>query len=371
MTRQNYKRKLKKKPSEKNGVYSPSTCDALNNNCLSPTKIHSNNKIENADENDVPNKQRKSTILLQLKSDFNPKYLESMKVEDGRKSRYGRLVRNRYENDFTIHKFKQEASPRVKVEPMLTPSEVHSSQPHTDNVKQSRKVRYISSIKTIPLNPNLRLIQSHQEFNQQMLNSPLYKLIEFNKIRINNKFQDDNNLLATETSIEVCKPGKSISNSCSDVNEDIKPPIQTNIVELQEEIDDKKPLLEMIDSKCKKEFDNETKDEKTAIHKFVDGAVENNCVCIVSIEKFDMNDLADSIESTQSHNASNKEQDLDEEEQMELDEPSNDAIIQTTGDEWNLGEIVWASLGKYPFWPAVIHGTDLNEFQTGNSFTYL
>lgn len=256
---------------------------------------------------------KKCRLFDQLKIDMAPNFLEPNKTigSEYRASRFGRIIKNRCNGaHFTFSKSRK-SSTTTSFTQLI----------HNEPIRRNkRKVRHLVPIERIPDNPLLRLIPSNLLL---FSNSPIDKLLKLNKTGLNDPFQEGH---------------------------------QSNTIIINDEMD-----------WDKYEFQNQINDN----HIKIDDKENTECIDIS-----DGNTGMDSLEvhnniSETSQTVSDEVISVSDVDMMSLylnPTSAGSTTTMATDCSYDLkpGDLVWASLGNWPFWPAIVYPDDEQIHQKGN-----
>lgn len=309
-------------------------------------------------------------LMAQLQSDFTEKMIVPIKSPNGQPTnRFGRK----------INKIEPQNSPRQRKSTTTNHSDQQSN-PKTSSSK--RKVRKVFSIHKIgATHSHLRLVSNRQ--SSVLTKSPIQKLISVSKIGLNN-----NNQFQTQLSDNSMNTEPEISDMSTDVSVS-----EPNLVTLMTDC--------MTESNNDSLTDFSTTDFEVKLKPF-----------IIPTEIIDEIDLTSSPEGSEhgddtksTTNQSNASQDktdsprklamfgemlsasidssnsnLFNDDKSFSEGKSDDCVITgyihedlsrdfCSTDDWYVGQIVWAALFGYPFWPAIIFNEKESQtFRKGNFF---
>lgn len=324
-------------------------------------------------------------LMAQLQSDFTEKMIVPIKSPNGQPtSRSGRKIN--------------------KVE-ALSPRRQHKSatDARTDQCEQQkstlskRKVRKVFSIHHICANAMLRLVSNQQ--SSVLIKSPIQKLISVTKIGLdNNQFQSQptESSMNTEpeivdlcTDVSVSEQNfvaqmaddaktESINDSLShlgsvDYDVKLKPYFIDKFSHGIKSIESAKIIdeIDLTSSPDCSEHGDDTKSNNSDAQRFAVTTIETNSMAHrlnVSQDKtdspktFTTSVAKSNISTSHSSNANLSSDDPFSEER------SDDCVIAECDDEatssvdnWYIGQIVWAALFAYPFWPAIIFNEEESQ----------
>lgn len=282
----------------------------------------SKRRLESAE---MPPKRRR--ILDQLVSDFTPQMISPTKT-NGPCSRSGRRI-------FT--------SPIVS-----TPS------PHINK----RKVYKIFSIHNDKLNPLLRLV-SHRP--TAIDTSPIVKLLNLNEIQMHNRSQDNEQM------------DKSLSEQCSAIDAFACVSSESGIC-MNDQVVTAEPTFLLSSQYCSSDSANASSSDVVILNETED--LEIITIDLTETETASPNDsyfddgndsmenLAEQIQSvtadSQWHdiktNNCQSEENIDYEELIDAMPLGIENKFAPCSVEmpWPAGELVWAALSTFPFWPAIV-----------------
>lgn len=334
---------------------------------------NSNDESHNEQEQQ---KKRKYRILDDLKSNLTPKMLSPTEVTNGPKSRYGRQIK--YKPNFLI---KQNTLFDV------------STQSSPIN---KRKVYKIFSIHNNKINPCLRLVSNRLTTFER---SPIDKLIKKTKNRMKNQFQAS---LQTDD-VQSNHPDEIIDLCCNENDTNIENELQHETTDPIENIttfvlakkhclsiDDEQIILnrrlicddygdDVIDNIDLTGSDNEIEAMDTNVDENLstdadedkdidernnyknENEIENEIE--MKIENMDDNQLAmelpeSTIDSGVNFTAINTLDSLLSDDNCnpssDKNNYDNNNSIVDNNNKWNNGDLVWAAMTSYPFWPAIV-----------------
>lgn len=343
-------------------------------------------------------------LLAQLQSNLTDKMILPITSPDGQlTSRTGRRI-NKFE------------SPNNRIKKMMTPE---------SNTRSKRKVRKLNSIHNI--NASLRFVSNHQ--SSVLANSPIQKLISLNKTGLNNDhFQtqlNEINVCTNQPIIDLCTELSTYETNCIasmddekmdrnetnagtetfqmaiDYEDDLKTfhlvgPMKLRAraesVQIVEEID---LTLSSTDGSVGGDDDktNNNESEQLISTPFPLSEADSTSsppalaptpaqlhlqlISNASRIKTDLpklieiinlaNPISDCAISTSGSDA------ISVHDKPFSECTSDDCIIADSGDSdstenWHIGQIVWAALATFPFWPAVVFNCeDEHAFQRGET----
>lgn len=346
-------------------------------------------KNNNNDSDTMQKEKRRRTmeqrLKAQLQSDFTDKMIVPLASPDGQlTSRSGRKI-NKFE------------SPNNRIRKMMSPE---------SNKLSKRKVRKVFSIHNI--NAWLRFVSNRQ--STVLTKSPIQKLISVNKIGLNNDhFQtqlNDNNVSTNQPIIDLCTEVSAYDTNCIGQMEEKTEPNEPNVGTETAQIDyedDLKTFQVMRPIKLRARAESIQIVDEVDLTSSTDGSVggDDDKLNNNESEQFTSTSFPTSeADSTSSLNASNLKTDFQKPiEIINISHPISDCAISTSGsdaisvnekpfsectsddcviadsgdsdstDNWHIGQIVWAALHGFPFWPAIIFNCEqTHTFQKGNIF---
>lgn len=286
---------------------------------------------------------KKTRLMRELLSSFTPKMLSPAKVDDGPTSRSGRKIRK---STLLLYSEKTKSNLSARLSLRASPNK--------------RKVRKIFSIHRNKSNPELRFVSVLQSESQPSYIEPkALELINMNKSgKTNRQFQENN----TATNLNNTIPMVDLSED-SNTNE--------------------------------KEFDHHsdnasTSNEKQEAHEAQEVDFESMPIHIIKkLLYVDQNDVIDVVDLTSSADSNDAIDDIDmnscsisleqsyaakippPQDQTSTSGISSDSnsfndftSVDNIDDTLQVGEVVWASIGRSPFWPALISESK-DEHTTG------
>lgn len=302
----------------------------------------------------------KKRLMAQLESDFTEKMIAPIKSPNGQPtSRFGRK----------INKIESQNPPRQR----KSTTAIHTNQqsnPKTTTNTSKRKVRKVFSIHKIgEPHSHLRLVSNRQPSG--LTKSPIQKLISVSKIGLNNnnQFQSMNTepeISDMSTDLSVSEPNyvtlktQSINDSSTDFSTmDVEVDLKLFVIptEIIDEIDltsSPEGSEHGDDTESMTYSSNSSQDKTDSPKKLTTSA--------------DM--MSASIDSSNSN--------LFNDDKSFSEGKSDDCVItgyiqnEHSGDvgstdNWYVGQIVWAALPGYPFWPAIIFNEQESKtFRKGN-----
>lgn len=349
-----------------------------------------NNDTPSESNLDIKRKQRKlERLSAQLKSDLTEKMTEALKSPEGEPTtRFGRKVRKQFipAND-------------LKYKTMMECTQSQSK----------RKVRKIFSIHNPSANASLRLVSNHP--TTVFAKSPIQKLISVTKIGLkNDQFQKqaiDNSINIELPTIDTCQHNADITKATEPTilsqhhkNGDAIDSVETTPVDFEDNLkvyhllknrshqSDSLLIIDEIDLTSSTEgsehgFDTKSQD-KTEIDTFATTERSTSPVSNASQNKTNSPKifatpaklanlsiaLTDCVRSTPIPDA------IVYSDKPFSDGTSDDCVIadcddihsdDESTDNWQIGQIVWAALFGYPFWPAIIFNSEDEQiFRKGN-----
>lgn len=326
----------------------------------------------------------KQRLISQLKSDFTAKVLTPIKSPDGQPtSRFGRK----------ITKIDWQQVPRQRKSGGLQVDQ-HSRQKTS---LSKRKVRKTFSIHNTHVNAVLRLVSNRQP--SVLTKSPIQKLISVTKIGLNtNQFQTiptDNRSNSEPIIIDLCKD-VSVSEATlvtltTDYKSDSKNDSSTTSGTVDYEdnlkqyvLDKKGEVIDEIDltsspdgSECGDDNQTVSINDDTQPNAFP--ANEADSIADRSSGSPDKTDSQKNLTISDNTFSASLDSDanLFDGDKAFSDGKSDDCIITDNGFIHNcstsnryVGQIVWAALCSYPFWPAIVFNDEESKtFRKGELFS--
>lgn len=350
-----------------------------------------NNNSDTQAESDEKRKRKMERLEAQLKSDLTEKITEKLKSPDGKPTnRFGRVVRRSLaEND----------------------RKTNTMTEHTQSLSK-RKVRKVFSIHKPSTNACLRLVSNRP--TTVLAKSPIQKLISVSKIGLKNhhhQFQRKSHentkktdLLSTTTNgmCESIDTTNVVAKCCGQFDEkiEINDSMQSEPVDFEENLKvyhlvknrghrtESFEIIDEIDLTSSTEgseggFDTKSHDD-TEFNTFSTTELAVTPMSNASREKTDSPKifatpaelanvsiaLTDCVRSPRLISES-----IVYDDKPFSDGTSDDCVIADyddihsdidTSDNWYVGQIVWAALFTYPFWPAIIFNSqDEHTFRKG------
>lgn len=359
--------------------------------------VEPNNNDNDTQSMDKKRRTMTKRLMAQLESDFTEKMITPLKSPNGQPtSRFGRTI-NKIDS--------QNSSPRKRKS--ITPSHADQYSNQKRASLSKRKVRKVFSIHRIDSGggtPNavLRLVSNRQ--SPVLTKSPIQKLISVSKIGLNNNNQFQTQLTNT-TENSINSNSTSTEPEINDVSTDVSLSDATNFVTVKTDYGSMESNNDLSSTDFEKDDDCEDKLTKYVISSRVideidltsstegsergddtksnhsdDTQSKSYSTCETypmahrlnasqektdSPKKITEPDGADSGGEMISISASNSDLNLFNDDKSFLEGKSDDCVITgyvdeshnsdvCSTDDWHVGQIVWAAIFGYPFWPAII-----------------